>query len=178
MKRVRRLWMPLLVGVLLTSTVVGVVGARPNARPQQQAWRVLTVPAQFCIPGEILDQWVLWTDSLRCMSGACHFMCPLNFPAAGEQAVGAVNVKRITLYVYDNWSGEVAAAQLFKLYPPMGVFAVMAEAESADLAVNPQAAMDTSIDSNPVYRTQGPAILLNVAGDNLRVYGIFVHYTW
>jgi hypothetical protein len=178
MKSVRRLWMSLLVGLLLMATVVGVASARPDARPQQQAWRVLAIPSTFCGPQNRNTDFQHAGNSVKCVSGTCHLVCPVHFPAAGEQAVGAVNVKRLTMFVYDNWSGETATAQLSKSYSPTGSFQGMATAGSVDKANNPQAAVDTSIDYNPVYRTQGPFIWLVVNGDNIRVNGFFVHYTW
>jgi hypothetical protein len=178
MKNVKTLWIPLVLGALLMSTVVGVAGARPSARPQQQAWRVLTITSSHCVPEKEDTDFSHAGNGLWCLSGICNLLCPVHFPAAGEQAVGAVNVKRVTLFVHDNWDGQRAIAELSKLYPPTGVFHLMAKAESADKANNPQAAIDTSIDNNPVYRTQGPTIWLVVDGANIRVCGIFVHYTW
>jgi hypothetical protein len=38
--------------------------------------------------------------------------------------------------------------------------------------------MDTSIDSNPVYRSQAPYIELTVTTGIYKAYGFYIHYTW
>jgi hypothetical protein len=180
MKSLKRLSIPILLGVLLMTILVGVANARPTSRPQQQAWRVLTVPSTACIPQKYLDNWWHTTESLYCASGGCDFMCPLNFPAAGEQAVGAVSVKRVTMFAYDNSGDPTGAAfYLFKTHPPSAASALMASGSTTDSPAQPQTVMDTSIVGNPLYRVQGPYILLRLGGPPpIRVYGSFVHYTW
>jgi hypothetical protein len=178
MKSLKRLSIPVLLGVLLIATVAGVASARPNARPLQQPWRVLTIPTSHCSADSDDDDFDHSGPSIACDSGTCNFVCPAHFPAAGEQAVGAVNVKRVTMYVHDNWIAEGAMVTLIKSYPPTGAFAIMALATSVDSPANPQTVMDTIIDNNPVWRTQGPTIWLMVGSPNVEVYGVFVHYTW
>ena len=181
MKLMKKLWIPLLLGLLLMATVVGLANARPNARPLGQARRVLAVPTGACIPRRSSESWMHFAHYVQCDSGMCEFICAVNFPAAGEQAVGAVNVKRLTMYAYDNNSGagEDAKAWLHKAYAPTGGLATMANVTtSGTSAADPEVLTDTTINNNPVYRTQGPVLWLDIGGTSIKVYGFFVHYTW
>jgi hypothetical protein len=184
MKKTRMLCLPVLLGLLLIGALVGVASARPNARPLQQAWRVLTVASQACIPENWGEAWYHAGgdgEYLRCNNAVCHFVCPVDFPAAGEQAVGAVNVKRLTMYAYDYNSGvaQDTWVELNKTYPPTGAMVIMATAGTLGASTaDPQAVMDTSIASNPVYRTQGPYLFVVIPQVNIKVYGFFIHYTW
>jgi hypothetical protein len=178
MKSRKTLWMPMLLGMLLMATMAGLASARPNARPLGQAWRVLTIPTQACIPKNDDIDYNHTTDYVECDTGTCWWVCPADFPAAGEQAVGAVNVKRLTYYCYDNDASQYAWAWLRKTHPPSGAHQIMAGVQSAESADDPQTVMDTTIENNPIYRVQGPYIWLKMEGSLIRVYGIFIHYTW
>jgi hypothetical protein len=177
MRKLKRLWAALLLGALLMATVVGVAVAKPSARPLEQVWRVLTVPPAACTPVDYLDSWYLPGDSLKSMSGAGSYVCAVSFPAAGEQAVGAVSVKRVTMYAYDNGTGD-ASVTLRKTYPPTGGQRPMAYANSTDSAADPQTVIDTTIQNNPVYRTHGPYLFVFLANPSIKAYGVFIHYTW
>jgi hypothetical protein len=181
MKKVRRLWMPVLLGVVLVAALVGVASARPDARPVQQAWRVLSVTAGHCYPS--LGGTSFLNDGFKvgCGSPVCLFMCPVNFPAAGEQAVGAVTVKRFTMYAFDDDPalGADVDARLAKSYPPTHAQVYLALLQTAGAqGTDPQVLMDTTIDNNPVWRTQAPYIEVIMGGLLTNVYGFFVHYTW
>jgi hypothetical protein len=178
MKSLKRLWVPVLLGILLIATVAGVASARPNARPQQQAWRVLTVPTSACGPYANTQDFVLLGNYLRCDTGTCDLLCPVYFPAAGEQAVGAVNVKRVTMYAWDNYPAQKVEFTLLKDYPPSGGRAEMAYAEAPAVGADPQAVVDSTIANNPIYRVQAPYLWLFVGGPAPKVYGFFIHYTW
>jgi hypothetical protein len=178
MKGLKRLWALALSSVLLMSIVVGIAAAGPNSRPLEQSWRVLAVPPHACIPRDKAENWTASASFIHCNSATCGFHCPLDFPAAGEQTVGAVNVKRFTMYAYDNGLREITAV-VRKTYPPTGGWEDMASVSSADSPADPQGVMDTSIDANPmVYRSQTPYIDLTIGNNSFKVYGFYVHYTW
>jgi hypothetical protein len=180
MRRTKRLWIPILLGALLIATLVGAASARPNSRPQEQAWRVLTVAPHACNPRtDTIDYNYLAGYLLS--NGNTAFVCPMDFPAAGEQAVGAVNVKRVTAYVLDNDgnAGDTIRFYFRKVYPMGGdSYQAMAEAESTESASDPQVIMDTSIDYNPVYRSQAPYVWVVMEAAGHKLYGVYVHYTW
>jgi hypothetical protein len=178
MRSLKRLSVPVLLGVLLVATVAGVASARSNAGPSQQAWRVLTVPADDCIPYDAEEDWSSWGQKIYCETGGCSWRCVVHFPAAGEQAVGAVNVKRVTMYAYDNTGAGEVIVKLRKVYPPNAGSQDMAVAGTADSTADPQTVVDTSIEYNPVYRSQAPVIWVSITATSINVYGFYVHYTW
>jgi hypothetical protein len=179
MKRTKRLFIPVVLGVVLIAAVVGVASARPDARPLAQPWRVLTVPPHTCNPRVEDIDYNYYQGYLECNTATCAFVCPLDFPAAGEQAVGAVNVKRVTAYVLDN-DGTASHVRVYfrKIYPVTGGALNMADFQSTESTDDPQVVMDTSIDNNPVYRSQAPYVwvVLNAVGHH--AYGFYIHYTW
>jgi hypothetical protein len=177
MRQMKRLWAPLLLGVLLMATLAGVASARPSARPLEQTWRVLTVPAGDCVPNDSDDSWSAAATSVRCDTGSCMWHCVVHFPAAGEQAVGAVNVKRVTMYAKDNGTSS-AGFYLWTTYPPNANGQIMATGTTVNSTADPQVVMDTSIDYNPVYRSQAPVMWLSIGATNIFVYGFYIHYTW
>jgi hypothetical protein len=180
MKKLNTLWIPVLLGVLLLATLVGVAGAKPDARPLQQAWRLLALSPSDCVPQSSgISGWWNNGDYIECPAGSpCGFMCPVHFPAAGEQSVGAVHVKRVTLYIRDLVAGDVAV-ELWKNHAPTGVQAQMAGAKSfGSCLVDPCMLMDTSIVWNPVYRNQGPYLYIGMPSVGHRVSGAYIHYTW
>jgi hypothetical protein len=179
MKTIKRLWMPAVLGVLLVAALVGVAAARPNARPLGQTWRVLAVTPHACVPDEESMDWNFGLGLLECDTAPCRFYCAIDFPAAGEQAVGAVSVKRLTLFAFDNTdAGAAVDGVLHKAYGPTGGNQKMAEASTADSTADPQTVMDTSIDYNPIYRTQAPYLLIRLEHVSFKVYGLHIHYTW
>jgi hypothetical protein len=179
MRRINRLWIPVLLGVVLIATLVGAASARPNARPLAQPWRVLAISSRDCIPTDDADDWEHHDRHLECGAATCAFVCPVVFPAAGEQAVGAVNVKRLTVYIYDNAGGVAPNVYLDKTYPLNGSVTEMAKVQTTDAsATDPQTIMDTSIVANPVYRVQVPSLWVSLLAGNIRFYGAFIHYTW
>jgi hypothetical protein len=181
MKKVGRMWMPLLLGVVLIAGVVGVAWAKPNARSAEQAWRVLAVPMHACASELQATDWAHYGNHTECLSGYCRFYCALDFPAAGEQAVGAVHVKRLTMYAYDSnaTSSDNAQVSLTKSYPPTGGATAMAYVTTTGASpANPQAVMDTSITGNPVYRTQVPYLWVSIPMTNVWIYGVYIHYIW
>jgi hypothetical protein len=177
MKEMKRLWAPMLLGVLLMASLAGAASAKPNARPQEQAWRVLTVAAVECIPYDADEDWTSSILEVRCETGTCMWHCVVHFPAAGEQAVGAVNVKRVTMFALDIVGGKASFA-LWNTYPPGAGGQLMAQGTTVASAANPQTVMDTSIDNNPVYRSQAPIMRLSINGTNIPMYGFYIHYTW
>jgi hypothetical protein len=182
MKTIKKLWAPLLLGLLLMLALVGVASARPTARPVAQAWRVLTVGVDACIPENSLSPWDTDGNQLNCMGiPGCVYQCPASFPAAGEQAVGAVNVKRFTMYALDNDpdAPDNVWATLFKSYPPTGGQLTMAHVMTGPPSAGTQTIIDLFPMNNPVYRTQSPYIWIQMgSGGLLAVYGFHIHYTW
>jgi hypothetical protein len=174
--RVKKWWMPLLIGALLMGTLVGVVGARPNARPHEvpASWQKLTVPVQNCIPQEETMNYRHQADYLQCQSGSCLFFCPVTFPT--EQAV---TVKRLTLFAYDNDGtiGHMASANLYKINPQRKNDVLLASVLTTTSPADAQVVRDSSIDNALIRRTQGPFLTVSSQGATVKVYGVRIFYT-
>jgi hypothetical protein len=134
MKEVKRLWMPLLLGVLLISTLVGVAGARPNARPEASPALVdYMFSAHHCIPREDTTDLKFWDRYVECESGTCDLVCPIKPPHEG-----LIRVQRLAMYAYDNTAGSVCIT-LRHLYPKTGtVVHRLLNQCTTDNAANPQ----------------------------------------
>jgi hypothetical protein len=87
-------------------------------------------------------------------------------------------VKRVTMYAEDDESGGSAEFTLWRVYPPTKGVQIMASASTVDSAADPQVVMDTSIEYNPVYRSQAPVMSVTIGAPNINLYGLYVHYTW
>jgi hypothetical protein len=119
MKKVKKLWMPLLLGVLLMSTLVGVAGARPNARPEASPALVdYMFSAKHCNPPSDQTQWRSTATSIMCNNpaGSCGFNCPIKPPHQG-----VIRVQRLAMYAYDNSAGYVCI-WLRHMYPKTATF--------------------------------------------------------
>jgi hypothetical protein len=116
MKKVKKLWMPLVLGVLLMAALVGVAGARPNARPEASpALQDHMISAHHCIPDNNFGvvAHMFFNEYATCTTGGCAYMCPIK----PEQ--GLIRAQRLALYVYDNGAGDVCI-WLVHVYPKNG----------------------------------------------------------
>lgn len=85
MKKVKKLWMPLLLGVLLMAALVGVAGARPNARPEASpALQDHMISAHHCIGEDDTEDYEFFGNYLECDALMwCNFVCPINLSNQG-----------------------------------------------------------------------------------------------
>lgn len=115
MKEVRKLWIPVLLGTSLMTTLVGVAGARPNARPEASPQlRNHMISAHHCMPMNNTTDWEYLPSRLQCNTAACDFFCPINPPHEG-----LIRVQRLAMYVFDNGTGKVCI-WLEHVYPKTG----------------------------------------------------------
>jgi hypothetical protein len=116
MKKLKMLWMPVLLGALLMSTLVGVAAARPNARPEASPALVdYMFSAHRCFSTDPTYDPHYVAMHLECDSGICHFVCPIKPPHEG-----LIRVQRLALYAFDNLSGDVCI-DLRHVYPKTGI---------------------------------------------------------
>jgi hypothetical protein len=116
MKKLKMMWIPVLLGTLLMATLAGVAGARPNARPEASPALVNYMFSAFnCIP-EGTPTVGYGANFIACMSGTCAFVCPIKPPHEG-----LIRVQRLAMYAYDN-DGTPAGiyVTLFHEYPKTG----------------------------------------------------------
>ena len=102
MKRLKKWWKPMLLGMVLAAILFGVAGARPNARPLAVAWVNHTVSAYHCIPGADTVEWEYNQTKLQCNAAVCYFYCPLRPPHEGS-----VRIQRLVMYAFDDAPGNV-----------------------------------------------------------------------
>jgi len=170
MKQVKKSWIAALVGALLMATLVGVVWARPKARPQASpGWKVLTISPADCIPATDSDDWYNEGYRLYCSFGACYFTCPVPLPPE------TVRVKKFEMYAKDQ-GGSNIGSDLYRTYAKAGNEVKMADADSSGSSPGVRTFTDTSIDYNPVRSRHGTFIWLVVKTGNLKVYGFRVCY--
>jgi hypothetical protein len=114
MKKWIMLSIPVLLGVLLIATLVGVAGARPKARaeappPLYNWW----ISEHHCVPAyNMYDQLFDYDHDefwLRCDAGICQFVCPIRPPYQGH-----IHVYRLSMYYDDNQPGKGIMFQLYK----------------------------------------------------------------
>jgi hypothetical protein len=135
MKKLKMLWMPVLLGALLMATLVGVASARPNARPEASP---ALVDYMFG-PYNCISMWAqpvaYAEDSMGCGSGTCGFVCPMKPPHEG-----LIRVQRLAMYAYDNdGTATGIAIVLFHQYPKTGTFATrLGPASTSDSPADPQ----------------------------------------
>jgi hypothetical protein len=112
MKKLKMLWMPVLLGTLLTVTLVGVAGARPNARPEASPALVdYMFSAHHCIPWDDTTNWSYGANGLVCDAATCLFACPIKPPHEG-----LIRVQRLAMYAGDKGAGGVCL-YLTQAYP-------------------------------------------------------------
>jgi hypothetical protein len=175
MRKVKKYWMVLLLGGLLMATLVGVARARPNEGSQAGALsRRITIPAGHFIPttddyNYFNNGWFVYN-----LSGWANYSAPVVFPT-GQ----AVVVESVTLYVYDNDSGDEICAGLIRADPTAANGLIMANAcSSGASSTDPRHFTDSSISFNPVKHGNGIYLWLEIqdAGTSLKAYGVRIQY--
>ena len=174
MKEVKKSWIAVLSGALLMATLVGVVWARPNGRPQGAGpTRKLTVPAASFIPAD--EAYNYWNDGtyLLMQSGSGSFTAPVVFPTKKT-----VTVEKITLYAYDNNSTWAACVWLRRARPTHGDHQNMGQACSTDQSSNdPRSFTDATINPSAVRPGHAPYLWLHIqSSPGLGVYAVRIEY--
>jgi hypothetical protein len=171
MKKVKRLWMPLLLGALLMATLAGVAGARPNARPEASPALVDHMfSAQHCVPYYNLAAWIFQAPYVACPTAPCGFACPVKPPHEG-----LIRVQRLAMYVYDNGANDVCIS-LQHAYPKTGTYVSrLINQCTTDNAADPQV-----ISYNPanfkVSQLQDLYVGVVFSGTTQKLYGFKVKY--
>jgi len=188
MKRMRRLWVALLLGLLVVATVVGVALAgsksAPVPQPLQATSRTMTVSASGCYP---IEDGQLYYNNGRNIAGEQDaplqtFICPVYFPDFASRH----NIQSVTMYCYDQhtWSGDQydVVAYMYRTEPALGnTETYMGTVRSTgSSSTNPRAFTISGTQINPkvVYPRQGVYFWVGFVGhSNLMLYGFKVNYT-
>ena len=180
MKKVKKSWIAALVGALLMATLVGVVWARPNARPLAAATtKRITIPGGWFHP--VADGYD-WYNSGKLIYSEKHetiqyFTAPVVFPSGGQK----FTVERIALLVHDDngpaQGNNDACVRLKKTNPGGGTEVLMSYVCSTGSATGVRTFTDTVIDNNPVTTARGAYLWLEIEDDTyLFVHGVRIWY--
>ena len=172
MRRANRSWMAVVAAGVVLGTLVGVVWARPNDRPQAaDITRKVTLAGSDFIPASDTEDWGNSGFHVRCESGVCGFTAPVVFPC-----LPSVTVERIRLHVDDQNAIAWATATLYRAYPPTGAYVELGAAASPP-GTNGTLQTYTSPNINKrVWPSQKAYIWLFTGGPGIFVYGVTVEY--
>jgi hypothetical protein len=166
-------------------TLVGVVWARPNGRPQAAATtKRITIPAGWFHPvaesynyrnfGYYIESYFNLTSE--------YFTAPVVFPSGGQK----FTVEKIALYAFDNngaaQGNKNACVILYKTNPLLGAgptnqYQMANACSTGSSATDPRTFTTTTINNNPVGTARGAYLRLTIQdNDNLRVYAVTIWY--
>ena len=170
MKRLKKWWKPMLLGMVLATILFGVAGARPLAAPL----KVVTVSAADCIPSTDHD-WLIAGNSLEMLSGSGAFTCPVHFPEYGTK-----RVRIIKAYVYDTVAG-VVNARAYRTAPAGATQDAMTDAMASTNSAAMPAVLTRSwgqISNEVVTQSHGMymSVSINVASPSLLLFGFKIWY--
>jgi hypothetical protein len=160
MKRINLL-LPLLLGALLTSTLVGVAGARPNARPEASPnLQNYMFSTHHCTV--VCDSYAFrFTHiGIQCDNPICEFICPIKPPHEG-----LIRVQRLALCIW-----------LWKVHPKDGSSVmVIGNWCSSDDPADPKA-YPLNLPNFKVSVLQDISVWVYFSGITQRLYGFKVRY--
>ena len=171
MTRTRRLWVPLLMG-LLVAGMLGVGGGGAVAAEPRLTTVSVMIPAAAFFP--TLDDWDYGNSGfgLYVTSGSGNFIAPLTFP------VPVVNIKKITLYAYDNDGLKEVCVTLYRARPADAAEDTTGQVCTLDGSA-PQYASTTLISPRRVTTaSQGAYLWVSIGGPGLWLYGVKVNYSY
>ena len=172
MRRINKSSMAAVAGILLVGTLVGVVWARPQDRPQaQDITRKVTLTGGDFIPADDSDNWYNDGDYVKCESSTCEFTGPVIFPC-----LPSVTVERIKLHVSDSNNGALARAELYRAYPSTGADVELGEAVSPGGTSGGLKTYTSPNINQVVWPSQKAYIDLYISGTGIDVYGVTVEY--
>jgi hypothetical protein len=174
MTRLNRLWIPVLVGLLVAALLGPTGGGAATAAEPRLTTASIMIPAAAFIP--TTDNFDYNNDGygLQVTLGSGGFIAPLSFP------VPVVNIKKITLYAYDNDSLSQVCVKLYRARP--------ADADrdstggslcTSDVAVAPQAPYKTTINPRRVTAaSQGAYLWVDLSSPTVTLYGVKINYSY
>ena len=172
MARTRRLWIPVLVG-LLVGGALGVGGGGAVAAEPRITTASIMIPAAAFIPDLDDCDYDNGGYSLEVTSGTCGFIAPLSFP------VPVVNIKKITLYAYDNDDSSQVCVKLYRARPADASQDSTGGSLCTLDASAPQAPYKTAINPRRVNTaSQGAYLWVRLYSPTVALYGVKVTYSY
>ena len=171
MKRLKKWWKPVLLGMVLAMILTGAAGARPMGGPL----KVVAVSAADCIPRWDHD-WESWGYYLQMSSGHGNFNCPVHFPEYGTK-----RVRIIKMYVFDNTGVYNVQAVAYRTSPTAGSQDFMHTLmTTSDSAVDPQVHTRSwgQLSNEVVTQSHAMYMRVSITGPSalLRLYGFRIWY--
>ena len=166
----RKLWVPVLVG-LLAAVLVGPKGV--TAVEPRVTTSSIMIPAGAFVP--TTDDWDYFHpgSSLALHGGYGNFTAPVWFP------VQVVNIKRITVYAYDDDVAASVCVILLRARPAQGVEDSVGNVCTVDGGSNPAALYTTVIESRRVNTAlQAPYLWASFDGPGVELYGVKITYSY
>jgi hypothetical protein len=172
MARMNRVWFPLLVG-LLVAGLLGVGGGGAVAAEPRVTTASIMIPAAAFIPAEDGYDYTNNGMDLYVTSGYGVFTYALPFP------VPVVNIKKITLYGYDNTGAADVCVTLYRARPVDFSEDNAGQVCTTVSATAPQAVYTTTIDPRRVTTaSQGAYLWVSLNGPGVTLYGVKVNYSY
>jgi hypothetical protein len=168
MTRTSKLWVPVLVGCLVTVLLgpAGVTAAEPRVTTAS-----IMIPAAAFIPTYGSDYFSLGSY-LSMASGSGSFTASLSFP------VPVVNIKKITAYAYDNSGVASVCVSLYRARPMEASEDYAGEVCTVDASA-PQYASTTTIFTSRVNTAfHAPYLWVVISGPDVKLYGVRINYSY
>ena len=169
MARTRRLWVPVLVGLLVAALLgpSGVTAVEPRTVTAS-----IMVPAAAFTPTNSNFGYAFDNRELVATGGLAYFVAPLGFP------VPVVNIKRLTLYAFDSDAGALVAVELYRTEPAGATFRHTGTVFTADSPSDPQVVSSTAISPRRVNTAIHGAYLRLFLNPGVYFYGVKVTYSY
>ena len=134
----------------------------------------IMIPASAFIPTKDDTDYDNSGDSLQVTSGTGGFIAPLSFP------VPVVNIKRITLYAYDNDPSSHVCVKLYRARPADGSQdSTGGSLCTSDVYAAPQVLYKTTFSPRRVdTASQGAYLWVYLTGPAVALYGAKVTYSY
>jgi hypothetical protein len=172
MARTNRIWIPVLVGSLVAVLLGPTGGGAAAAAEPRVTTTSIMIPAAAFIPTYNSDYFSMGSY-LSMASGSGSFTVPLSFP------VPIVNIKKITVYAYDNTGAASVCVSLYRARPTGASEDFAGEVCTADSAAVPQAVYTTTIYPSRVNTAfHAPYLWVVISGPDVKLYGVKVNYSY
>jgi len=175
MKRTKKMWMPIALGMLLMAVLVGVAGGMPNELPQASAGIMVTIPPAAFNPVAPGCDYLNAGHYVTVNGGTCTFHAPLFFPPGRP-----LRVNRIIIYAEDNNENKDLCVKLFRMNPAT---TPVANEEMATVCTTGKDSAvrtftTTAISPDGIAWDHGPYLWLEIPGRiGLSLYGVKLDYT-
>lgn len=172
MARTKRLWVPVLAG-LLVAGLLGVGGGGAVAAEPRTVTASIMIPTAAFIPAYDGIDYSNWGPHITVGSTGGAFAAPLSFP------VPVVTIRRITLYAYDNDPAANVCASLLRSRPAAGVEDNAGGVCTVNSPDDPQTVYTTAMNPRQVNTAfHSPYLWVSLSGPGVWIYGVKITYTY